>query len=103
MKMYIVSILLLLGSAFILIAAIGLIRFKDLYSRMHATTKATSFGALLLLIGVSVFFNTPGIYIKSFLIIIFIYLTAPLAAHSIAKSFIEKEEKDAKGKPKTNA
>lgn len=79
-------ILIFLGAAFMLIAAIGLIRFTDLYSRMHATTKATSFGLLLLIIGVSLFFNTGTVWIKALMVIVFIYLTAPLAAHSIAKS-----------------
>lgn len=78
--------LIFLGSAFILVAAIGLIRFNDLYSRMHATTKATSFGLLLLIIGVSLFFNTGTVWLKAFMVVVFIYLTAPLAAHSIAKS-----------------
>jgi multicomponent Na+:H+ antiporter subunit G len=79
-------ILIFLGAAFMLIAAIGLIRFTDLYSRMHATTKATSLGLLLLIIGVSLFFNTGTVWIKALMVIVFIYLTAPLAAHSIAKS-----------------
>lgn len=79
-------ILIFLGAAFMLIAAIGLIRFTDLYSRMHATTKATSFGLLLLIIGVSLFFNTGTVWIKALMVIVFIYLTAPLATHSIAKS-----------------
>jgi multicomponent Na+:H+ antiporter subunit G len=57
---------------------------------LHATTKATSFGLLLLLIGVSLFFNIFPVYVKALLIIIFIYLTAPLAAHSIAKSFTDR-------------
>jgi multicomponent Na+:H+ antiporter subunit G len=83
----IISILILLGSFFILVAAIGILRFKDLYGRLHATTKATSFGLLLLLVGVSLFFNIFPVYVKALLIIIFIYLTAPLAAHSIAKTF----------------
>lgn len=78
--------LIFLGSAFILVAAIGLIRFTDLYSRMHATTKATSFGLLLLIIGVSLFFNTGMVWLKALMVIVFIYLTAPLAAHSVAKS-----------------
>jgi len=68
------------------------LRFKDLYGRLHATTKATSFGLLLLLVGVSLFFNIFPVYVKALLIIIFIYLTAPLAAHSIAKSFIGDNE-----------
>ena len=82
-----IAILLLLGAAFIFIASLGLIRFKDLYSRMHATTKATSFGILLIIIGIGLFFSSGIIWLKAFLVVVFIYLTAPLAAHSIAKSF----------------
>lgn len=81
------------GAVFILIAAIGLVRFGDLYSRMHATTKATSFGLLLLLAGVCLFFLKAIVFIKALLIILFIYLSAPLAAHSIAKSFMDDQEK----------
>ena len=92
MNILIVSILLFLGTVFILIASIGLVRFKDLYSRMHATTKATSFGVLLLLIAVSAYFNSWNIYMKAFLVIMFIYLTAPLAAHSIAKSYLDSND-----------
>jgi multicomponent Na+:H+ antiporter subunit G len=88
----IISILILLGAFFILVAAVGIFRFKDLYGRLHATTKATSFGMLLLLIGVSLFFNIFPVYVKALLIILFIYLTAPLAAHSIAKSFANDSE-----------
>jgi len=90
----IVSILLLTGAIFILIASIGLIRFKDLYSRMHATTKATSLGILLLLLAFSIYFNIWNIYIKALLIILFIYITAPLAAHSIAKSYRDNSRKE---------
>jgi len=93
MDKLIISILILLGSFFVLISAIGLLRFKDLYGRLHATTKATSFGILLLLIGVSLYFNEVHVYIKALLIIIFIYLTAPLAAHSIVKSILPKNKK----------
>jgi len=92
MDKIIISVLILLGSFFILVAAIGILRFKDLYARLHATTKATSFGLLLLLVGVSLFFNIFPVYVKSLLIIIFIFLTAPLAAHTIAKSFTGNDE-----------
>jgi len=88
----ITSLLLLLGAAFIFMASMGLIRFKDLYSRMHASTKATSFGILLILIGVGLFFNSSIIWLKAILVVVFIYLTAPLAAHSIAKSFGDNEK-----------
>jgi multicomponent Na+:H+ antiporter subunit G len=100
MDKIIISVLILLGSFFILIASIGMIRFKDLYGRLHASTKATSFGILLLLIGVSLYFNDFQVYVKTLLIILFVYLTAPLAAHSISKSYKPKEGKveDEKGK-----
>jgi len=81
-----------LGAFFILVSAIGLIRFPDLYTRMHATTKATSFGLLLLILGTAIYFNTGMVWLKAVLVIIFIYLTAPLASHSIAQSRDEKEE-----------
>ena len=81
-----ISVLLLSGSAFILLAALGTLRFPDMLSWIHATTKATSFGLLLILIGVGLFFNSLLIYFKALLVIVFIYLTAPLAAHSIARA-----------------
>jgi multisubunit Na+/H+ antiporter MnhG subunit len=56
--------LILAGSLFILIASIGLIRFKDIYSRMHVTTKASSFGIMLILIGVSLYLNIGEVYLK---------------------------------------
>ena len=86
MTTIITAVFFFLGAFFILVSAIGLIRFPDLYTRMHATTKATSFGLLLLIIGTAIFFNTGAVWLKAFLIIIFIYLTAPLASHSIAQS-----------------
>ena len=84
--------LILAGSFFILVAAIGILRFKDLYSRLHAGTKAPSFGIFLLLAGISIYFNTPAVYVKSLFIIVFVYLTAPLSAHAIVKSFDKKEK-----------
>lgn len=100
MDKIIISILLLAGSFFILIASIGLIRLQDLYSRLHAATKAPSFGIFLILIGVSLFFNTPMVYIKSLFVVVFIYLTAPLAAHAIIKSFQDMDKNDSDKKSK---
>lgn len=92
MDKIIISAFILAGSFFILVAAIGLLRFKDLYSRLHAGTKAPSFGIFLIVLGVSIFFNSPVVYIKGLFIVVFIYLTAPLAAHAIVKSFKKKAE-----------
>jgi len=98
MDKFIISLLILLGSFFMLIASIGMVRFKDLYGRLHASTKATSLGILLLLVGVSIYFKDVQVGVKTLLIILFVYLTAPLAAHSIAKSYKPKAKmEDEKG------
>lgn len=89
----ITAIFFLFGSFFILVSAIGLIRFSDIYSFMHATTKATSFGLLLIILGVGIFFNTGNVWLKAVLVIFFIYLTAPLASHSVAQSNKKKQKK----------
>jgi multicomponent Na+:H+ antiporter subunit G len=86
MKEIISVLLLFLGSMFVLIASIGLLRFRETFTRLHATTKATSFGLLMIIAGVGLFFLTAIVVIKSVLVIVFIYLTAPLAAHSISKA-----------------
>lgn len=88
----IISFLILAGAFFIFVAALGIVRFPDLFSRLHAATKAPSFGILLLVSGVCIFFNEPVVYLKGVFIILFIYLTAPLAAHAIAKSFRRQED-----------
>ena len=87
-----VSLFILAGTFFILVAAIGLVRFGDLYSRLHAGTKAPSFGIFLIALGVCIFFNDPVVYIKGLFIVLFIYLTAPLAAHAIIKAFRDSDE-----------
>ncbi|MGQ1788149.1 MULTISPECIES: monovalent cation/H(+) antiporter subunit G [unclassified Saccharicrinis] len=94
MNQIFISVLIVLGALWILIAAIGLIRFKDVYSRIHATTKATSLGIMLIVAGVVFYFRLWDVTLKSILIIVFVYLTSPLAAHSIAKS--SKDDTDTK-------
>lgn len=88
----IISIFIFLGAFFILVAAIGLIRLPDLMTRIHAATKATSFGLLLILVGIGLYFGSFAIILKAFLLVCFIYLTAPLAASVIAKTAQSEEE-----------
>jgi multicomponent Na+:H+ antiporter subunit G len=77
---------LILGALFILVSAIGLLRLPDLYMRMHATTKTTSLGLLLLLIGALFVMPDLATILKGLLVIIFIFLTTPLGAHMISKA-----------------
>ena len=72
-----VNLLLLIGAAFILIAAIGVVRFPDFLARMHAVSKATTFGLGCMLL---------AILAKVGFAIVFIFLTIPVAAHLIARA-----------------
>ena len=78
--------LIVAGTLLMLISAIGIIRFPDFYLRMSAITKAATLGLFLLLIGLAIFFNRPGLSIKSFIIILLILLSNPVGAHAIARA-----------------
>ena len=86
MKEIIVASFLIIGSVFILLAAIGIVRFPDLFTRMHAATKASSFGVALMLIAVAIYFGNAWVIFEVVLVISFIYLTAPVACHMIARA-----------------
>jgi len=82
----IVSILIILGGGFAAIAGLGLVRLPDVLIRMHASTKAGTLGVGLIVLGVSVHFGTSLVVTKALLIIVFLLLTAPVAAHLIGRA-----------------
>lgn len=86
MSTLIAATLLLAGTAFMLIAAIGLIRLPDLYTRMHAITKAGTLGIGLVLVGVAVFFGELSVVTRAVAVILFVLLTAPVSAHMIGRA-----------------
>jgi multicomponent Na+:H+ antiporter subunit G len=77
---------LLFGAVFVLVAAIGLIRMPDLPMRMHAATKAGTLGTGLLLAAVALAVPGEGVAVRALATIVFLLLTAPIAAHVIARS-----------------
>ena len=80
------GIIILIGAFFILISAIGLIRMPDLFTRMSATTKASTLGVGLVLLGTALFWHDIGISARAIIIITFLFLTAPVAAHIIGRA-----------------
>lgn len=82
----IVSILLLAGAAFMLLAAIGILRLPDLPTRMHASTKAGAMGAMFIMGGVAFFFLDSIVFARAFAIVVFILITSPIAAHVIGRA-----------------
>ena len=82
----VVSLVILVGVFFVLIAALGVFRMPDLYTRMHAATKAGAFGGSLLLIAACIFFASWGVAIKCLLVIVIFYATTPIASHMIGRA-----------------
>lgn len=83
-----ISILLVLGGAFVLVGSIGLLRLQDLYVRLHAPTKATTLGLGGILIGSMVYmYQKQGfLSVNELLITLFLVITAPVTAHILAKA-----------------
>ncbi len=81
-----VSILLLMGASFMVLAAVGVLRLPDLPTRMHATTKAGVLGTMLTMGGVAFYFADSTVVARALAIVIFICLTAPIAAHVIGRA-----------------
>ena len=75
-----------LGTLFILLAAVGLIRMPDLYLRISVTTKAATLGVGLLLLGTALYFKEISITTRAIAIIFFLFLTAPIGAHLIGRA-----------------
>lgn len=80
------SIALLLGGFFSLVAAFGVYRFRDFYTRIHAATKATSFGVGFSALAAAIVFNEPAIWGKMLLVIVFLFITLPIGAHLLGRA-----------------
>lgn len=76
---------MLLGGATVLLAAVGMLRLPDLFTRMQASTKAGTVGVSLLLVSVALHFGELEVTAAALLVIVFLVLTAPVAAHRIAR------------------
>ena len=80
------DLLLLFGSFFVLAAAIGMLRFPDFYTRLHASTKLVTLGGVGIFVAAALHFGTPLAVSRIVLITAFFFLTAPLSAYAIARS-----------------
>lgn len=78
--------LLLAGAAFVLLAGLGLWRFDDLYSRIHAATKAITLGVLLVIAGAALRVVSGDDLLKLLLAAIFQLMTAPVSGHMLGRA-----------------
>ena len=92
----IVTLFLALGLFFMFTGAIGLLRFPDFYTRLHATGKCDTLGEVLIITGLLIyhlFVYSPGaelsvklVPVKLIFLIVFIFLTNPTGTHALMKA-----------------
>lgn len=82
----IIDAFLISGAAFMLLAALGILRLPDLPTRMHSSTKAGALGAMLIMGGVVLGFAEWLALARGVAIVLFIMMTTPIAAHAIGRA-----------------
>jgi len=88
-----VSFLLIVGSLFVLIGAIGLYRLPDFFTRLHGPTKATTLGVGGIILASMLFFShqNGALSLHELLITLFLFVTAPVSAHMLARAAIQQK------------
>src|SRR5690606_14134824 len=81
-----IAFLSTLGAVAILFASIGILRMPDFYLRLSVTVKAATMGVGVLLIAAAIVFSDTEVTAKVIAIILFLLLTAPVAAHMIGRT-----------------
>jgi multicomponent Na+:H+ antiporter subunit G len=84
----IISIFIIIGTFFIISSTIGILRFPDLYTRLHAASKSGTLGVASILIGSFLYFLYYEHILSGKLLlgIVFVLLTAPVASHMLARA-----------------
>jgi multicomponent K+:H+ antiporter subunit G len=98
-----ISLLILGGSFFLLVGSIGLARLPSLIQRLHAPTKAATLGAGGLLLASALYFWLQRGYpsYHELLIGVFLFLSAPITAHMLAKVNLLRRKREASELPPT--
>jgi len=85
MNEILISLLLVVGSFFMLVAGLGMMRMPDIFLRMSCSTKAATIGVGTLLFALALYFASLGVATRALATIGFIFLTAPVGAHRIGR------------------
>jgi multicomponent Na+:H+ antiporter subunit G len=86
MMTFLASLFLLIGGFFALVAGLGVYRFRDFYARIHAATKASTFGFGFTALAAALVIGTPSAWVKMFAAILFLFITLPVASHLLSRS-----------------
>jgi multicomponent Na+:H+ antiporter subunit G len=80
------SVFILVGSLSVIVGLLGVYRMPDFFTRLHAASIIDTLGAMLILFGLIMHHGISIVSVKLFLILVFILITTPTAAHALAKS-----------------
>lgn len=83
---YIAGVLLIIGAVFSLLAVVGILRLPDLYTRMHAASKAGTVGSGAVLVAIALVAFDGAVILRALAGIVFFMLTAPISAHLLARA-----------------
>jgi multicomponent Na+:H+ antiporter subunit G len=78
--------LMLIGATFYALAALGTVRMPDLFTRMQPATKAATLGISCMMLALACYFGRTGVTLRAVATIAFVFVTAPVTAHLIARS-----------------
>lgn len=90
---FIAGLFLIFGSFLVLLAGVGVIRFPDIYARMHAAAKAPTLGILAIAVGVSMSVRTAAATFIVLLVVVLQLLSAPMGTHLLARAVYRKVER----------
>ena len=82
--------LVLAGSFFVLVGALGMLRMPDLFTRMHAASVAETLGAGLLMLGLALAAGFSLVTLKLLFILALIFFTAPVVTHALAQAALHE-------------
>lgn len=96
---WILAFLIVLGAVFTLIGSIGLLKLPDFYMRLHGPTKASTLGVGAILVASAIHFSltADGVSLHEILVTLFLFITAPVSAHLMAKAALHIQVKQAGG------
>ena len=79
----------IVGSAFLLIGAIGIIRLPDIFSRMHGAGIIDTMGTAMLFFGMFLQAGFTIVSVKLFMILLFLMFTSPTTTHALARAALD--------------
>lgn len=94
----VLSVLIVLGGFFTLVGSLGLFKLPDFYMRLHGPTKASTLGVGAVLIASALYFSTKtgDVSLHEVLVTLFLFITAPVSAHLMAKAALHIKVKQDK-------